>query len=357
MIECFKHQDYPHDRIEWIVVDDGTDPIGDLIEAAHIPQIRYFYSKEKMVLGKKRNYMHSQCKGEIIVYMDDDDYYPPERISHAVEELMKHRNVLCAGASEIYVFFKNESHRMVQFGPYNPYHASAGTFAFRRELLNITQYNDEKALAEEKEFLKNYTIPMIQLNPLKTILVFSHNHNTFDKRKLLKQTHPQLMRDSEKKVQDFIRNSRDSEKGIFDFFMHEIDALLEAYEYGKPSYKPDVLQQMKTMEQERQQILENMRQNQPQQQCIYLEQPGKPRVELTLQEIVDIIQTQNQQLQKQSQLIEELQQNRIVMQRNGHEEPISMTHQQIIEHIQQQQRIIDCLKKRIVELTPSAVKN
>jgi glycosyltransferase involved in cell wall biosynthesis len=25
--------------------------------------------------------MHKQCSGDIIVYMDDDDYYPPERVS------------------------------------------------------------------------------------------------------------------------------------------------------------------------------------------------------------------------------------------------------------------------------------
>ena len=34
------------------------------------------------------------------------------------------------------------------------------------------------ALAEEKEFLKNYTIPMVQLDPMQVILVFSHSHNT-----------------------------------------------------------------------------------------------------------------------------------------------------------------------------------
>ena len=45
---------------------------------------------------------------------------------------------------------------MWQFGPYAPNHATAGTFAFKKELLQITRYNDSKSLAEEKEFLKNY---------------------------------------------------------------------------------------------------------------------------------------------------------------------------------------------------------
>ena len=26
-IECFKHQDYPLERMEWVIIDDGTDKI------------------------------------------------------------------------------------------------------------------------------------------------------------------------------------------------------------------------------------------------------------------------------------------------------------------------------------------
>ena len=40
-----------------------------------------------MKLGRKRNFMHEKSKGEIIVYMDDDDYYPPDRVNHAVNRL------------------------------------------------------------------------------------------------------------------------------------------------------------------------------------------------------------------------------------------------------------------------------
>ena len=93
MFQCFRHQTYPKSRLEWIIVDDGTDKIGDLIKAADIPQIKYYEVNNKMPLGAKRNFMHQQVKGDIIVYMDDDDYYPPERISHAVEKLMDNPNV------------------------------------------------------------------------------------------------------------------------------------------------------------------------------------------------------------------------------------------------------------------------
>ena len=196
MIKCFNHQTYPKDRMEWIIIDDGTDKIEDLI--SDIPNVKYYKYDEKMPLGKKRNLMHEKSVGEIIVYMDDDDYYPPERVSHAVTMLQSHPKALCAGSSEIYIYFKHIE-KMYQFGPYGPNHATAGTFAFKRELLNEHRYEDHAALAEEKAFLKNYTVPFVQLEPKKTILVFSHIHNTFDKKTLLTNAHPQFTKVSEKK--------------------------------------------------------------------------------------------------------------------------------------------------------------
>ena len=91
--------------MEWIVIDDGEDCVKDLFEGVEC--VKYFRVEEKMKLGKKRNFMHTKCKGEIIVYMDDDDYYPPQRVSHAVNMLTTHPNALCAGTSEIYIWFKH----------------------------------------------------------------------------------------------------------------------------------------------------------------------------------------------------------------------------------------------------------
>ena len=53
MFNCFRNQDYPKDRIEWIIVDDGTDKIKDLIVASNIPQIRYFEVEKKNVSRRK----------------------------------------------------------------------------------------------------------------------------------------------------------------------------------------------------------------------------------------------------------------------------------------------------------------
>jgi len=248
MIRCFEHQKYPKDKMEWIIIDDGTDKIEDLVK--HIPQVKYFAYNEKMTLGRKRNLMHEKSKGDIIVYMDDDDYYPPCRVSHAVETLKKNPQALCAGSSEMYIYFKHID-KMVQFGPYGPNHATAASFAFRRELLNQTSYDESQSLAEEKHFLKNNTIPFVQLEPKKTILVFSHIHNSFDKRTLIESPEfpNQFMSYSDKKVEDFVK-----EPELLKFFMEDVNELLDKYEPGRPENKPDVLKQIEEIKQSREEM-------------------------------------------------------------------------------------------------------
>jgi hypothetical protein len=287
MISCFNNQDYPQDRMEWIIIDDGTDPVEDLI-ASH-PRVKYFKYDTKMTLGKKRNLLHEKSRGEILVYMDDDDYYPPQRVSHAVEMLVSHPEALCAGSSEIYIYFKHIS-QMKRFGPYGPNHATAGTFAFKRKLLKNNRYNDDACLAEERAFLKDYTVPFVQLNPMKVILVFSHEHNTFDKRKLLVNANPDIVRDSPKKVMDFIKDHE-----LRRFYMVELEKLLENYAPGRPEMKPDVIAQTRQMEKDREKMMADAAARggggagggggQ-----IVIQQPGKDPVALTNEQVIQIIQ-------------------------------------------------------------------
>jgi glycosyltransferase involved in cell wall biosynthesis len=298
MFQMFRNQTYPKNRIEWIIVDDGTDKIRDLVEKSGITQIKYYELPEKITLGAKRNLMHKYTSGDkdsIIVYMDDDDYYMPERIAHAVEKLVQNPNVLCAGSSEIYIFYKHIQ-KMYQAGPYGPNHATAGTFAFRKRLLDDHSYEDAACLAEEKSFLKNYTVPFVQLDPMKTILVFSHNQNTFDKKKLLANPHPQYFKESPKTVDMFVRQP--TETGIRKYFMEDIDEILRNYAPGDPSMKPDVVVQMREIELERDKLMHKMQTEQnaafpngvPQ---IVMQRDGEEPVVMSIENAVNLLTQQH----------------------------------------------------------------
>ena len=249
IIECFNNQTYPKDRMEWIIVDDGTDKIEDLVK--DIPQVKYYKYDEKMTLGVKRNLTNSLATGDILIYMDDDDYYPPERVSHAVETLRKNPKALCAGSSEMYIYFKH-IHKMYKFGPYGPNHATAATFAFRKELLEKTKFDEKSSVAEEKKFLKDYTIPFVQLDPKKTILVFSHTQNSFDKKELLNQgSKNPYVNEISVVPADIVK-----EVNVLKFFMEDIDDILNSYDPGRTEHKKDVTKQLANIKVEREKMIQ-----------------------------------------------------------------------------------------------------
>ena len=299
MFQCFRNQTYPKEKMEWIIVDDGTDKIGDLVKNSNIPQIKYISVQEKMILGAKRNLIHKYAKGDILVYMDDDDYYPPERVEHAVETLLKNPGALCAGSSEIYVYYKHIQ-KMYQSGPFGATHAPAGTFAFRKQLLDHTSYDENASLAEERAFLKEYTIPLVQLNPMKTILVFSHEHNTFDKKNMLNNKHSQYFKESPRTVKDFIKNK--SEKSIYKFFMKNIDELLKDYTDGLPKNKPDVLKQIHEIDEQRTNQLNQYSNG----FRIMIETPDKEKRPMTPQEIISTLSKQQSEIKRLTDRVQEL---------------------------------------------------
>lgn len=214
LITCFKHQDYPMEFIEWLILDDGVEKVHDLFINSGLTNIRYFSSNIKLNIGAKRNKLNSLAKGHIILCMDDDDYYPPERISHAVSTLLCNPTINICGSSLLYVYY-SDNKTIYKIGPYGPNHATNGTLAYRRSYLETHIYDENVTNGEELSFLNNYTEPMFQLDTFKTELLMSHSDNTFDKRKIrgpdnpvFKITHYQLAYFiKNKKLIDFYENA------------------------------------------------------------------------------------------------------------------------------------------------------
>jgi glycosyltransferase involved in cell wall biosynthesis len=207
-IACFNHQTYPKNRMEWIIIDDGSDSVEDLfIEASKVnPNIRYIRLSEKQNIGFKRNLLNKEAKGDIIVAMDDDDYYPPERISHCVQRLRSTRLVDVVGSSEMYFYFSNKK-EIWKFGPMPvANHTTNGPIAYRKVYCKKNKYDETVTHAEESSFLNAYKTPISQLESRKCILVIAHSENTYNKEKLIDGTHP-FMKKTSMKLKDFIKDT------------------------------------------------------------------------------------------------------------------------------------------------------
>lgn len=212
LIKMFQNQTYPSEHMEWIILDDGSDPVEDIFKSVTIPNLRYIYEEEKQTIGAKRNRLNKEARGDIIVAMDDDDYYPPERVSTVVTAFNSHKHIELAGTSEVYMYY-SDIETIYKLGPYNKNHATNGTMAWRNTYAKTHSYDEYVTHAEERSFLDEYSHPMIQLDPFKVMLVMSHSENTFDKKTMREVENNPLVKKTGMKLTDFIK-----EKELCEFF-------------------------------------------------------------------------------------------------------------------------------------------
>ena len=102
----FNHFIYPKNKIEWIIVDDTPEDMDQLDDIIPVddPRIRYLKIADidtKLTVAHKRNIGAQRAKNEIIVHMDDDDYYPPHSLLSRVKCLIKYKSkgIECVGCT------------------------------------------------------------------------------------------------------------------------------------------------------------------------------------------------------------------------------------------------------------------
>ncbi|CAB4573385.1 MAG: glycosyltransferase [Actinobacteria bacterium] len=208
LIQMVKNQDYPLELIEWVILDDGSDKIGDLFVG--LPWVKYHALEEKINIGTKRNILNRLATHEIVVNLDDDDYYPSTRVSEAVKKLTSSKKV-AGGCTTLYVYFV-DTKDIYCIGPFGDNHSTNGPLAYFNTYGRSHRYVENVTQAEEASFMENYTIPMAQFDPIKTMLVLAHKENTFDKRGFREKDNP-IVKRTAMKLKNFVK-----EKSIRDFY-------------------------------------------------------------------------------------------------------------------------------------------
>ena len=182
LITMYMYQTYPHEDMEWIILDDGEESVEAFFKDLCLPNIRYIRSSARQTMGTKLNRLVYEARGDILVVMDDDDYYPPERVASAVAAFAGNPWCEVAGTSLVYMY-STATGEVYQAGPYHKKHALNCTLAWKRSYSEKQLFDPAEVCAVEKRFLRGFTVPMIQLKPSETILHVIHSSNTFDKTK------------------------------------------------------------------------------------------------------------------------------------------------------------------------------
>jgi glycosyltransferase involved in cell wall biosynthesis len=108
-IRYFQRQGYV--AKELIIIDDGEDPIDDLVPEAD--NIRYYRLESKITLGAKLNMACEYANGEIIANWDDDDWYAERRLNYQATSLQNDQTDVC-GINRL-LYYDLRQHRAHQY--------------------------------------------------------------------------------------------------------------------------------------------------------------------------------------------------------------------------------------------------
>jgi hypothetical protein len=89
----FNTSDYPSNKVEWVVYDTSNDEekVADMLpdeKEMRELNIKYIHDNSQITIGEARNRACSEATNNIIVFMDDDDYYFPQSVSKRVNALI-----------------------------------------------------------------------------------------------------------------------------------------------------------------------------------------------------------------------------------------------------------------------------
>jgi hypothetical protein len=174
-------QSYPEDKLEWVIVDDGDDPIEDTLMG--IPNVKYIRC-DKMTIGEKRNLGVRSAMYDTLVMMDDDDVYPNNSILHRVAMLNFSPKKDCVFCTTIPCYDICKYSSFVNVPPSTlPMHqrVSEASLCFTRSFWEEKNFPDIQ-IAESEAFIQGREQACREISPQEVIVSLVHTKNTSSRR-------------------------------------------------------------------------------------------------------------------------------------------------------------------------------
>ena len=179
---CFLAQAYPEDKIEWVIVDDGSDQIKDLV--SDLPNVTYVLCDRPMNIGEKRNLAVERAKHDVLVMLDDDDVYPNHSLVSRVAMMLAEPVKDCLFCTTIPCY---DIHQMKSFMNVPPItlpmseRVSEATLCFTRAFWEERKF-EEVQIAEGNAFVRGREQRCREMSPQDVIVSLTHKKTTSDRK-------------------------------------------------------------------------------------------------------------------------------------------------------------------------------
>ena len=172
-------QSYPEDKLEWVIVDDGDDPIEDTLMG--VSNVKYVRCEKGLTISQKRNLGVENAMYDVIVTMDDDDVYPNNSVLHRVAMLLKDPAKDCAFCTTIPCYDITKYSSFMNVPPTNlpmSQRVSEATLIFTRKFWEQGKFQDDVHIGEGHAFVHNREHMCRELSPQEVIVSLLHPKNT-----------------------------------------------------------------------------------------------------------------------------------------------------------------------------------
>jgi len=175
---CMVSQSYPEDKIEWVIVDDGTDQIKDLV--SDLPNVKYVLSDTPLTIGAKRNLAIEKASHDVLVMLDDDDIYPNNSILARVAHMLAAPAKDCLFSTTIPCYEIHDKKSFMNVPPIQlpmSQRVSEATLCFTRAFWEARKFSDIQ-IAEGDAFVHGREHMCRELSPQDVIVSLIHKKNT-----------------------------------------------------------------------------------------------------------------------------------------------------------------------------------
>ena len=187
-------QDYPKEKIEWILVDDSDDPAeqnsdriiavqnkADPLKIVYVP-----LTHKNVPVSNKRNIGCRKASNDIILMMDDDDHYPTTSFRRRVGWLTQHPSKPQAAAcTTIACYDLVKGISAVNVPPLDiplSERISEATLTFYKSWWETREFPKQIQVGEGEAFLFGREDDFLEMPPQQIIVAFSHGSNTSSRR-------------------------------------------------------------------------------------------------------------------------------------------------------------------------------
>lgn len=172
-------QSYPEDKLEWVIVDDGDDPIEDTLIG--VPNVKYVKCDPGMTISQKRNLAVESAMYDIMVTMDDDDVYPNNSVLHRVAMMLKEPVKQCGFCTTIPCYDITKFSSFMNVPPMTLHMSeriSEATLVFTRQFWNEGKFDEKVQIGEGNAFIRGREQMCRELSPQDVIVSLIHPKNT-----------------------------------------------------------------------------------------------------------------------------------------------------------------------------------